>query len=67
MKREVTECDVYGTIKNVLPVRVTIQVGDDQDSELLGTKDGVTDLSERAIKRLRKFIDRGLSKPTERS
>ena len=58
MKKKITVCDVYGSHKVTLSeVRVELHVNDSVETF------GPGDLSERAIKRLRKFIEKGMSAP----
>lgn len=64
MLTERRECDVYGTTKDVKVVTVGVwakDVGSDDDADQ--TSFEATDMSPRALKRLFKFIRRGLSKP----
>lgn len=67
MLRQRRECDVYGTTNHVqsYSVRIVQCPGElSGDDEVFVSE--VRDLSPKAFKRLVRFIERGLTKPTPR-
>ena len=62
MIRERRECDVFGTTKDVNQIAVVLLVGSTEDTPETQPA-GSGDLSPRAVKRLLRFIKRGLAKP----
>ena len=67
MLRQRRECDVYGTTRDLMAVEITIVALDPTmppDPNEHPRKHTTThDLSSRALKRLYKFVDRGLNPP----
>lgn len=56
--RQITECDVFGTVKNLKVVVVKIEIDGRVAHEL-----GPQDMSPRALVRLRKFVRNGITPP----
>ena len=60
--RTVRDCDVYGTTKEIR--RFTVEITDIESDPITILSGYEVDLSPRALARLRKFIERGVTKPS---
>lgn len=66
----VKKCDVFGTIKDVKAIRITIAelvvLDEDQDAKVDVKHQRQVDMCERAVERLFRFLDRGTTPPNKK-
>ena len=61
----VTKCDVFGTVKDVIQVRITVEYEISPDV-WENHKQVTRDMGVRGVDRLFKFIDRGTTPPSKK-
>ena len=62
--KQVRECDVFGTVRDVEKYYITIAKSADDTGKVVDAMFEEVDLSPRGLARLKKFINRGLLPPT---